>query len=138
MTTPDGTVEEVEEEVVEEIELGDNPNDLFAKATDIEELVFVFNNKKWIVKYRNLAWQEKNECVEEAQIYDVDEKGNTSFKFSLSKYYTASLIKMIVEAPFSPVTETILSKLDAKVGGILQTIVPNPADPDLASAIKKE
>ena len=132
MTTPES------ETVVEELELGVNPNDLFTSPEEIKELEFIFKGKRWVIKYRELTWKEKYDCVDTAQVWGTGENGEGEFKFSLSTYYITSLVKMIKEAPFTPISETTLSRLDSQVGSILQTIVPLPADPEMASIIKKE
>ena len=126
------SVESVEETVVtEEPVIGTDGNELFVNEAQ-QTLEVTHNDKKWVFVYRDLSWAEKYKCVDVAQVWSQGE-----FSFSLSAYYTAALIEMIVDSPIKPFTETTLSKLDTNVVAQLLTIVPPPADPEVANQAKK-
>jgi len=115
-----------------DIQEGSNPGDLF--ASDEEKTLEVFHQgKKWIFKYKDMAWGDKNKCLDEAQNWQGGE-----FKFSIQKYYASALTRMLTQTPIRPITETTLQKLDRSVGEQLTAIVPQPieAPPDL-EALKK-
>ena len=120
-----------EEPVVEEPVTGTDGNELFVNEAN-QALEVTHNDKKWVFIYRELSWAEKYKCVDVAQVWNQGE-----FSFSLSAYYTAALIEMIVDSPVRPFTETTLSKLDTNVVAQLLTIVPPPADPEIPEQAKK-
>ena len=107
---------------VEEIPLGDDPSVLF---TSVEEkaLEIVHAGKKWVFKYKELTWGEKNICIDDSQTWDA----NGGFSFSISKYYAAALTRMLTHTPIRPITETTLNRLDRRIGCLLYTS-PSPRD----------
>jgi len=121
----------IEEPVVEELTVGSDGNELFVD-TALNTLDIWHNDKKWTFTYKKLSWAEKYKCVDAAQIWNEGE-----FSFSLSLYYTMSLIAMIMDSPIKPFTETTLARLDSGVVAQLLTIVPPPADPEIPEAAKK-
>ena len=114
------------------VEEGSNPGDLFASETE-KSIEVMHQGKKWIFKYKDLDWGDKNKCLDEAQ-----EWKNGEFKFSISRYYAVALTRMLTQTPIRPITEMTLQKLDRMVGEQLTSIVPQPieAPPDL-EALKK-
>ena len=120
-----------EEPVVEKFAVGSDGNELFVN-TSLNTLNIFHNDKTWLFTYRNLSWAEKYKCVDAAQVWSEGE-----FSFSLSSYYTAALIAMIMDSPIKPFTETTLARLDSAVVTQLLTIVPPPADPEIPEAAKK-
>jgi len=131
-------VEVVEEEVLEEDEeyeeeeeddvlpLGEDSSVLFASGQE-KVIEVIHAGKRWIFKYKEMTWGEKNACVDAAQTWDQ----NNGFNFSLSKYYAAALTRMLTETPIRPITETTLSKLDRAIGEQLVAIVPQPVEPNV-------
>ena len=122
-------IEEVSEVEVEEIPVGSDPSVLF---TSVEEkaLEIVHAGQKWVFKYKELTWGEKNICIDESQTWDA----NGGFSFSISKYYAAALTRMLTHTPIRPITETTLNRLDRRIGEQLVAIVPQPVEqviPDL-------
>jgi len=104
------------------VEDGVNPGDLF--ASDEEKTLEVFHRgKKWIFKYKDMPWGDKNKCLDEAQNWQGGE-----FKFSIQKYYASALTRMLTQTPIRPITETTLQKLDRSVGEQLTAIVPQPIE----------
>jgi len=115
-----------------EMQEGSNPGDLF--ASDEEKTLEIFHKgKKWIFKYKDLTWGDKNKCLDDAQQWKDGE-----FQFSISKYYSTALTRMLTQTPVRPITEMTLTKLDRFVGEQLTSIVPQPMEtpPDI-DAVKK-
>ena len=119
-------VEEVEDEQVEyeeELPLGTDSSALF--ATKIEQtLEIIHEGKRYLFKYKDLTWGEKNACVDAAQSWDQ----NAGFSFSVSKYYASALTRMLTDTPIRPITETTLNQLDRRIGEQLIAIVPQPVE----------
>jgi len=120
-------VEEEYEEEDEELPIGDDPSALFA-SSEQKTIEVIHAGKRWLFKYREMTWGEKNACVDLAQTWDQD----NGFNFSLSKYYAAALTRMLTETPIRPITETTLSKLDRAIGEQLVAIVPQPVETNIA------
>jgi len=117
--------EELEEDEFEEEELplGSDPSALFAAKTE-KTLDIVHDGKRYLFKYKDLTWGEKNACVDAAQSWDQ----NAGFSFSVSKYYALALTKMLTDTPIRPITETTLNQLDRRIGEQLISIVPQPVE----------
>ena len=117
-------VEAVPEVVEEELPIGNDPSILYAGREE-HSLEIVHAGQRWLFKYKDLSWGQKNECIDEAQQWDTD----AGFKFSVTKYYAAALTKMLTSAPIKPITETTLNQLDRHIGEQLIAIVPQPVEP---------
>ena len=116
-----------EVEVVAEIPMGDDPSALFTSSEE-KSLEILHAGKKWIFKYRELTWGEKNLCIDEAQSWDA----NGGFAFSISKYYASALTRMLTHTPIRPITETTLNRLDRSIGEQLVALVPQPVEQQVA------
>ena len=118
--------EQVEDQVEDEEELlplGTDSSALF--ATKIEKtLEVIHEGKRYLFKYKDLTWGEKNACVDAAQSWS-DPAG---FSFSVSKYYASALTRMLTDTPIRPITETTLKQLDRRIGEALTAIVPAPVE----------
>ena len=121
---PEEVVEAVPEVVEEELPMGNDPSILYAGREE-HSLEIVHAGQRWLFKYKDLSWGEKNQCIDEAQQWDTD----AGFKFSVTKYYAAALTKMLTSAPIKPITETTLNQLDRHIGEQLIAIVPQPVEP---------
>ena len=108
---PEEVVEAVPEVVEEELPMGNDPSILYAGREE-HSLEIVHAGQRWLFKYKDLSWGEKNQCIDEAQQWDTDE----GFKFSVSKYYAAALTRMLTDTPINPITETTLNNLDRAIG----------------------
>ena len=125
IVTPEENVEVIPEVVVEEeLPMGNDPSILYAGREE-HSLEIVHAGQRWLFKYKDLSWGEKNQCIDEAQQWDTD----AGFKFSVTKYYAAALTKMLTSAPIKPITETTLNQLDRHIGEQLIAIVPQPVEP---------
>jgi len=120
-------VEEIEYEQVEDEEellpLGTDSSALFAVKTE-QTLEIIHEGKRYLFKYKDLTWGEKNACVDAAQSWS-DPAG---FSFSVSKYYASALTRMLTDTPIRPITETTLNQLDRRIGEQLIAIVPAPVE----------
>jgi len=120
-------VEEIEYEQVEDAEellpLGTDSSALFAVKTE-QTLEIIHEGKRYLFKYKDLTWGEKNACVDAAQSWS-DPAG---FSFSVSKYYASALTRMLTDTPIRPITETTLNQLDRRIGEQLIAIVPAPVE----------
>ena len=123
IVTPEENVEAVPEVVEEKLPMGHDPAVLYAGREE-HSLEIVHAGQRWVFKYKDLSWGQKNECIDEAQQWDTD----AGFKFSVTKYYAAALTKMLTSAPINPITETTLNKLDRHIGEQLIAIVPQPVE----------
>lgn len=124
----DQQVEEIIEEV-EEIPLGEDASALFSSGEE-KSLEIIHAGRRWIFKYKELTWGEKNACIDESQSWGTD----GGFEFSISKYYAAALTRMLTTTPIRPITETTLNRLDRVIGEQLVQLVPQPVEqsvPDL-------
>ena len=120
---------DVQEDVVTETPLGDDPSVLFASQEE-KSIEIIHAGRKWIFKYRELTWGDKNLCIDDAQSWD----SVGGFNFSISKYYAAALTRMLTVTPIRPITEVTLNRLDRAIGERLVEIVPQPVEqqvPDL-------
>ena len=124
IVTPEENVEAVPEVVEEELPMGNDPSILYAGREE-HSLEIVHAGQRWLFKYKDLSWGQKNECIDEAQQWDTE----AGFKFSVTKYYAAALTKMLTSAPIKPITETTLNQLDRHIGEQLIAIVPQPVEP---------
>ena len=117
--------EEVYEDVEYEKELpiSTDASALFAIQTE-QTLEIKHEGKRYLFKYKDLTWGEKNACVDLAQSWDQ----NAGFSFSVSKYYAAALTRMLTDTPIRPITETTLNQLDRRIGEQLIAIVPQPVE----------
>ena len=113
--------EQVEYE--EELPLGTDSSALFATKTE-QTLEIIHEGKRYLFKYKDLTWGEKNTCVDVAQSWDQ----NAGFSFSVSKYYASALTRMLTDTPIRPITETTLNQLDRRIGEQLIAIVPQPVE----------
>jgi len=121
--------EAVQEEVIPEILMGDDPSVLFASQEE-KSIEIIHAGRKWIFKYRELTWGDKNLCIDDAQSWD----SVGGFNFSISKYYAAALTRMLTVTPIRPITVSTLNRLDRVIGERLVEIVPQPVEqqvPDL-------
>ena len=103
--------------------LGNDPSALFVTRTE-NTLEIIHEGKRYLFKYKDLTWGEKNACVDLAQSWDQ----NAGFSFSVSKYYAAALTRMLTDTPIRPITETTLNQLDRRIGEQLIAIVPQPVE----------
>jgi len=122
----DSQVENEQIEYEEELPLGTDSSALFAVKTE-KTLEIIHGGKRYLFKYKDLTWGEKNACVDAAQSWDQ----NAGFSFSVSKYYAVALTRMLTDTPIRPITETTLNQLDRRIGEQLIAIVPQPVESNI-------
>jgi hypothetical protein len=118
----------VDEKVIME---GTDPSELLVSQSEKTKEI-IHDGKKYTFYYKNLSWHEKYKCLDDAHMIDGDQ-----VRFSLSKYYSLMLSKMLIRGPLNPITETTINKLDEDVGSQLIDIVPPPVNPNMGQ-LKKE
>ena len=103
-------VEEIEYEQVEDEEellpLGTDSSALFAVKTE-QTLEIIHEGKRYLFKYKDLTWGEKNACVDAAQSWDQI----AGFSFSVSKYYAVALTRMLTDTPIRPISGCVYKSL---------------------------
>lgn len=76
------------------------------------------------VKIKDLSWARRNQILSSSIKIATD--GNTTFDGDT--YVRACLKEMIIEAPWGRTTEAFLLSIDARLGGVLETLVPQAFD----------
>ena len=72
------------------------------------------------VTVKPLSWAKRNHILSNAMTWDTD--GATKFDGDI--YVRECLKEMIVDAPWGKTTELFLMSIDDRLGGVLETIVP--------------
>lgn len=111
--------------------------DKFLRGDSTDSLTIEIDGEEATFEYINLSWYEKQQCISKATVITPNEKGETSFIFDVSTYYTEALLKMITVAPF-PITLQVLQNLKSEIGDKLMSIVPMPLDNSQREAVKKD
>lgn len=91
------------------------------------------------VSVKPLSWSKRNQIISKNLNWD----GSGTTNFSADGYVRDCLKEMLIEAPWGRTTETFLMTLDARLGNVLETLVPKAFggdDEELPSSdtIKKE
>lgn len=89
------------------------------------------------IQIKELSWARRNQILSQAIKIDAD--GSTTFNGDV--YVRACLKEMIVEAPWGRTTEQFLLSIDARLGSVLEDLVPKAFDQTgtaPADAVKKE
>ena len=89
------------------------------------------------IQVKDLSWARRNQIL--SQSIKIDAEGSTTFNGDV--YVRACLKEMIVEAPWGRTTEQFLLSIDARLGGVLEDLVPKAFDQTgtvAADAVKKE
>lgn len=100
-----------------ELEIGTNPDELFASA-ETREIEIEYNNKMWKFVVRDLTWAEKNQIISESAIMKSTNKGAAAARFDVNRYNQLYLEKTVVEGPFE-INRVNLLKLNAEFGDLL-------------------
>tara|TARA_R110002020_G_scaffold263219_2_gene477599 strand:+ start:608 stop:1048 length:441 start_codon:yes stop_codon:yes gene_type:complete len=84
------------------------------------------------ITVKPLTWSNKNKFLSKCLRWDTD--GNTVFDGDL--YVRECLKEMILTAPWGKTTELFLISIDARLGNVLESIVPNAFGSDMSSDIE--
>ena len=97
----------------EQLPYGTDPTELFADRT-IKEKTIVFNDKRWVFKYRDLTWAQLSKLSNNSTT--VSERGIITF--NVVKYNDEYLAETIVKAPF-PMNRASLTSISKDFGRVL-------------------
>jgi|TARA_Y100000310_G_C20524650_1_gene735406 hypothetical protein len=114
---------EYEEEEVEEEEVPATPEFDFTKyrivnKTEIRTLEL--DGANFNVTLKPLSWSKRNQILSKAMTWTTD--GGS--KFDGDVYVRECLKEMIIDAPWGKTTELFLMSIDDRLGGVLETVVP--------------
>ena len=134
--------EDIEEGEVTEEEQVDTPSTTFdvnkykiSTSPKIETLYI--DGASFEVTIKPLSWSLRNQIISKSLRWDAN--GNTNFDGD--SYARECLKEMIVDAPWGRTTESFLITIDARLGSLLETLVPKAFDDSAdmgIDAIKKE
>ena len=113
----------VTEETEEEEEVPSNPSfdfnkDRIANKTEIRTLEL--DGAEFSLTIKPLSWSKRNQILSKAMAWD--NAGGT--RFDGDTYVRECLKEMIIDAPWGKTTELFLMSIDDRLGGLLETVVP--------------
>ena len=89
-----------------------------ANKTEIRTLTL--DGAEFNVTVKPLSWSKRNQILSKAMAWDSS--GGT--KFDGDTYVRECLKEMIIDAPWGKTTELFLMSIDDRLGGLLETVVP--------------
>lgn len=114
---------EYEEEEVEEEEVPAKPDFDFTKyriANKTEIRTLELDGAEFNVTVKPLSWSKRNQILSKAMTWTTD--GGS--RFDGDTYVRECLKEMVLDAPWGKTTELFLISIDDRLGGVLETIVP--------------
>tara|TARA_R110000823_G_scaffold232289_1_gene358853 strand:- start:160 stop:492 length:333 start_codon:yes stop_codon:yes gene_type:complete len=105
---------------------------MLSRAVDqvILDLPYEEDEEKIEVSVRSLSWSKKNSLVSQCTNYGSD--GQVAFD---GQTYINEVLKYIItEAPWGATNDIFLAKVNLKLGGALEKLVPSATDSDVAEA----
>ena len=114
---------EYEEEKVEEEEVPAKPEFDFTKyriANKTEIRTLQLDGAEFKVTVKPLSWSKRNQILSKAMTWTTD--GGS--RFDGDTYVRECLKEMVLDAPWGKTTELFLMSIDDRLGGVLETIVP--------------
>ena len=127
------------EEMEEEENASSNTFDVnkykISNSTQVETLYI--DGTSFEVTVKPLSWSLRNQIISKSLHWDSS--GNTAFDGDA--YARECLKEMIVDAPWGRTTESFLITIDARLGSLLETLVPKAFDESAdmgIDTIKKE
>ena len=94
------------------------------------DLPYEEEEEKIEVSIRPLSWSKKNSLVSQCTNYGSDGK----VAFDGLTYINEVLKYIITEAPWGATSDMFLAKVNLKLGGALEKLVPSATDSDVAEA----
>ena len=94
------------------------------------DLPYEEDEEKLEVSIRPLSWSKKNSLVSQCTNYTAE----GSVAFDGQRYINEVLKYIITEAPWGSTTDMFLAKVDLRLGGALEKIVPSATDDEVAEA----
>ena len=89
-----------------------------ANKTEVKTLSI--EDAEFNVTVKPLSWSRRNQILSKAMAWDSD--GGTKFDGDI--YVRECLKEMLVDAPWGKTTELFLMSIDDRLGGLLETVVP--------------
>ena len=127
-----------EEVIDEELEEVDNSAPVFDinkyKITATSEVkTLSIDGTSFEVTLKPLSWSVRNQILSKSIKWD--NSGNTSFDGD--SYVRECLKEMILEAPWGRTTEAFLVSIDARLGSLLETLVPKAFEEEEGVDVEK-
>ena len=91
-----------------------------ANSTEEKTLRIEDTDEEFVVKVRPLSWSKRNQILSKAMTWETG--GGT--RFDGDTYVRECLKEMIMDAPWGKTTELFLMSIDDRLGGLLETVVP--------------
>ena len=113
----------VTEETEEEEEVPSKPSFDFNKyriANKTEIRTLELDGAEFSLTIKPLSWSKRNQILSKAMTWDTT--GGT--RFDGDTYVRECLKEMIIDAPWGKTTELFLMSIDDRLGGLLETVVP--------------
>ena len=129
-------IEEVEEEQVDTPSTPFDVNKYKISSSPKVETLYI-DGTSFEVTIKPLSWSLRNQIISKSLRWDA----NGSTNFDGDSYARECLKEMIVDAPWGRTTESFLISIDARLGTLLETLVPKAFDESAdmgIDTIKKE
>ena len=89
-----------------------------ANKTEVRTLEL--DGAEFTITVKPLSWSKRNQILSKARAWDPE----GGAKFDGDAYVRESLKEMIVDAPWGKTTELFLLSIDERLGGVLESVVP--------------
>jgi len=116
-------MEEVEEEQIDIPSPSFDVNKYKISSTPQVETLYI-DGTSFEVTIKPLSWSARNQIISRSLRWDTN--GNTNFDGD--SYARECLKEMIVDAPWGRTTESFLISIDARLGTLLESLVPKAFD----------
>jgi len=106
-------------------------------STSVKVETLSIDGTSFEVTIKPLSWSLRNQIISKSLRWDTN--GNTTFDGD--SYARECLKELIVDAPWGRTTESFLISIDARLGTLLETLVPKAFDDSAdmgVDSIKKE
>lgn len=113
----------VTEETEEEEVIPDKPSFDFNKyriANKTEIRTLELDGAEFNITLKPLSWSKRNQILSKAMTWETG--GGT--RFDGDTYVRECLKEMVLDAPWGKTTELFLMSIDDRLGGLLETVVP--------------
>ena len=122
--TQDSYVIEEEEEIVEEETTPVFDVSKYRISSSPEKKTLTIDGTSFDVTVKPLSWSLRNQIISKSLRWDA----NGSTAFDGDSYARECLKEMIVDAPWGRTTESFLISIDARLGTLLESLVPKAFD----------
>ena len=107
--------------------------DKYRISSSPEKRTLTIDGTSFDVTIKPLSWSMRNQILSRSLKWD--NSGNTNFDGDA--YVRECLKEMLIDAPWGRTTETFLVSIDSRLGGLLETLVPNAFDEDDALDVEQ-